>query len=105
MNLLDNANKYTHDGMIFISVKILPGKLYIRVKDNGIGFDIKKINFLYTAFNQGIETETTQGLGLGLTIVKHYVKSLNGIIRVKSKKAFGSSFLIFIPLHSVKKQP
>jgi signal transduction histidine kinase len=102
MNLLDNANKYTIRGRIIINVKIIYNILYIRVKDNGIGFNLKKLNFLYKAFNQGAEKETRQGLGLGLTIIKNYVGLLKGRLKVKSEENVGSSFLVCIPITLVK---
>lgn len=98
INLLDNANKNTISGKITISTKIMNKKLYLSVKDNGCGFDIKKLNHLFKAFNQGAEKDTKQGLGLGLTIIKNHVKTLNGNIRVKSQERSGSFFLISIPV-------
>lgn len=98
INLLDNANKNTTDGTICLTVKLLHSRLYIRVKDNGCGFDIKKLASLFQPFNQGAEKETRQGLGLGLTIIKGYVKIFNGKINVKSKPGIGSSFLICLPV-------
>ncbi len=102
VNLLDNANKYTKNGIIIINVKIFKKTLFIFVKDNGIGFNVRKLNNLFKAFNQDAEKETKQGLGLGLTIIKHYVECLKGNIRVKSKKGIGSSFFISIPIELTK---
>lgn len=97
INLIDNSIKNTNTGTIWITLKLLDSHLYINVKDNGCGFEIKKLESLYRPFNQGAEEDTKQGLGLGLTIIKSYVKIFNGKIRVKSKIGFGSSFLICIP--------
>ncbi|KOC90171.1 sensor histidine kinase [Winslowiella iniecta] len=98
INLIDNANKNTQNGTIILTVKLLNSRLYMRVQDNGCGFDIKNLASLYHPFNQGAEKETRQGLGLGLTIIKSYVKIFNGKINVKSKPGSGSSFLICIPV-------
>lgn len=98
VNLLDNANKHTYNGIITINVKVLNGGLYVLVKDTGVGFNVGILNDLFKAFNQGAERETRQGLGLGLTIIKNYVDSLKGRIRVKSVEGVGSSFFIFIPV-------
>ncbi len=99
VNLLDNANKYTKQGIVTINVKFIRKRLFILIKDNGVGFDINKINYLFKAFNQGAEKETKQGLGLGLTIIKNYVEALGGKIIVKSKMGLGSSFFVFIPIN------
>ncbi|CAO96178.1 sensor histidine kinase [Erwinia tasmaniensis] len=100
INLLDNADKNTKNGRIYLSIKITGSHLYLRVKDNGCGFDIKKLNTLYRPFNQGAEKETRQGLGLGLTIIKNFVKIFNGKIRVKSRQNMGSTFLIRVDVGS-----
>jgi K+-sensing histidine kinase KdpD len=60
--------------------------------------------FIPITFNQGVERETRQGLGLGLTIIKNYVTRMKGTLRVKSVEGKGSSFLICLPIKSVEKQ-
>ncbi|CAI2005096.1 sensor histidine kinase [Serratia proteamaculans] len=103
VNLLSNADKYTHCGQVTVNVKVYNSRLYLLVKDNGIGFNVKNIDRLYKAFNQGLERETRQGLGLGLTIIKNYVTRMKGTIRVKSGDGKGASFLIYLPIKSVEK--
>ncbi|CAI1215465.1 sensor histidine kinase [Serratia ficaria] len=103
VNLLGNADKYTHRGSVIVNVKICNDRLYLLVKDNGIGFNVKNIDKLYKAFNQGLERETRQGLGLGLTIIKNYVTRMKGAIRVKSTEGQGASFFICLPIKSVEK--
>ncbi|VVA50826.1 Autoinducer 2 sensor kinase/phosphatase LuxQ [Serratia ficaria] len=103
VNLLGNADKYTHRGSVIVNVKICNDRLYLLVKDNGIGFNVKNIDKLYKAFNQGLERETRQGLGLGLTIIKNYVTRMKGAIRVKSTEGKGASFFICLPIKSVEK--
>lgn len=104
INLLDNANKNTHSGVVIINCRISGRGLYLLVKDTGVGFNLKIIKELYKAFNQGAERETKQGLGLGLTIIKNYVEALKGSIRVKSEVGKGSSFLVFIPTELIEEQ-
>ncbi|MGF2654473.1 sensor histidine kinase [Serratia marcescens] len=101
-NLLSNADKFTHRGAITLNVKVCHGNLYLRVKDTGIGFNVKNLDRLYKAFNQGVERETRQGLGLGLTIIKNYVTTMKGTIKAKSVEGVGSSFLIRIPVKLIK---
>lgn len=103
VNLLSNADKYTHCGQVTVNVKVYNSRLHLLVKDNGIGFNVKNIDRLYKAFNQGLERETRQGLGLGLTIIKNYVTRMKGTIRVKSAEGKGASFLICLPIKSVEK--
>lgn len=104
VNLLDNANKNTHNGVVTINCKVIGSGLCVLIKDTGEGFNLKILNELYKAFNQGAESQTKQGLGLGLTIIKNYVEALKGSIRVKSEVGKGSSFFVFIPTESIEKQ-
>ncbi|HHK5889319.1 TPA: sensor histidine kinase, partial [Serratia marcescens] len=46
-NLLSNADKFTHRGAITLNVKVCHGNLYLRVKDTGIGFNVKNLDRLY----------------------------------------------------------
>ncbi|ELY1865463.1 sensor histidine kinase [Serratia marcescens] len=101
-NLLSNADKFTHRGVVALNVKLCHGNLYLRVKDTGVGFNVDNLDRLYKAFNQGVERETRQGLGLGLTIIKNYVTTMKGAIKVKSAEGVGSSFLIRIPVKLIK---
>ncbi|WP_261643008.1 sensor histidine kinase [Erwinia mallotivora] len=97
-NLTDNANKNTDNGVISVRLRLAGNYLIIRVKDNGSGFDIRKLKMLYEPFNQGVESHTKQGLGLGLTIVDRYVKALGGSIRAQSSIGKGSVFCVRIPV-------
>lgn len=101
-NLLSNADKFTHRGVVALNVKVCHGNLYLRVKDTGIGFNVDNLDRLYKAFNQGVERETRQGLGLGLTIIKNYVTTMKGTIKAKSVEGVGSSFLIRVPVKLIK---
>lgn len=103
MNTIDNANKYTCRGRVYINAKYINGALCFRVRDTGVGFNIKELKNLYKAFNQGAEKQTRQGLGLGLTIIKNYVGLLKGQMRVRSAINHGSIFFIRIPAPLVKK--
>jgi signal transduction histidine kinase len=104
VNLLDNSNKYTTQGLVTIHVKIIKNGLFIFVKDNGSGFNMNNINYFFKAFNQGAEKDTKQGLGLGLTIIKSYIESLKGKLIVKSVVGVGSSFLVYLPIELVEEK-
>ena len=80
-----------------------PGK-YVRltVSDNGPGID-KEIQ--HRIFDPFFTTKTTgKGTGLGLASVYGIVKSHEGYINVKSKKGYGTTFLIYLPAAEKKKR-
>lgn len=103
-NLLDNAIKYTKTGKIEISLtkegNFKKNYLKITVKDTGIGIAKENYEKIFRYFSQVSEgyTRTYEGMGLGLSITKHYVDILNGEISVESELEIGSVFTIKIPL-------
>ncbi len=97
-NLITNAIKYRSlDRRLRIEISTTedPGYVYLRVKDNGQGFDSEKygekIFRLYERLHHSIE-----GKGLGLYLVKSQVEALNGKIEVSSIKNEGTIFVISI---------
>ena len=72
-NLIDNAIKYSKEkGLINISLKEKSNKIEFIVQDTGIGIDKKEIDYIFQPFSQlSKEKKQSQGMGLGLTIVKN----------------------------------
>jgi signal transduction histidine kinase len=96
-NLIGNAVKYTHKGRINISVEdYQKGKVIVKVEDTGIGISSKYINNLFAPFSQEDtgQTRKYEGNGLGLALVKEYVRVNNGEIAVQSEKNKGTVFSV-----------
>lgn len=94
-NLIENAMKYRNnevDPIIEIKSKKNKNYLQVEVKDNGIGIsekDSEKVfNFLYQI------STSKSGFGMGLSICKKIVETLDGFIEVKSNMGKGTSFII-----------
>jgi|GEM_PF-1618156 len=104
INLVANALKFTENGGITVSVKVLQeeiGQFLIEftVEDTGVGIPEDKLKYIFERFRQADSTTTRQygGTGLGLSIVKQLVELQGGIISVKSKISAGSSFTVILP--------
>ena len=100
VNLIDNAVKYTKQGTITLSVrgglKEHRVKLIITVKDTGIGIrqeDLPKLFHSFERVNMN-ETQTIQGAGLGLTLVRYLLKLMGGTVRAESEYGKGSTFTV-----------
>lgn len=103
-NIIDNENKIHIHHQLKYGLEWLSHIYFLRVSDTGCGFDTKKLNLLFQPFNQGIESETRQGLGLGLSIVKSYLKAMKGSISARSKINEGSTFMVRVPMIVIKKE-
>ncbi|MEJ2614661.1 MAG: PAS domain S-box protein [Ignavibacteriaceae bacterium] len=102
-NLVNNAVKYTKNGLIEIISNTFEKEnkkiLRIYVKDNGIGIPKEKQDLIWMEFRQASEgfNRSSEGTGLGLSITKRYTELLKGKIYMESKPGEGSVFTIEIP--------
>ena len=99
LNLVSNAVKFTSEGEITVSVRLLNEddekvKIEFAVSDTGIGIAEDKIEKIFENFAQASSNTSRLygGTGLGLAIVKQLVKAQGGDIFVKSKLGKGSTF-------------
>jgi signal transduction histidine kinase len=100
-NLLSNAVKYTDiGGSVAVAVFCVDRKVYVAVKDSGIGVAADELPKLFTKFYRASNSSTTNanGTGIGLTLVKSFVEGHGGTISVSSKLAEGSTFVVELPL-------
>jgi CheY-like chemotaxis protein len=103
--LFSNALKFTHQGRIDLRVQGVrlanhQYDLKIHVKDSGIGIAEKKIEQIFSAFQQADSSTSRKygGTGLGLTISQHLANAMQGIIEVESELGTGSTFSLHVPL-------
>lgn len=98
-NLLSNAFKYTPNGH---GIKLISGidknELLIRVKDEGSGFDMHKVEHLFKRFETNNDANPSISSGIGLSLVKEMVSLLHGNIDVDSVKGSGSTFTVRLPV-------
>lgn len=98
-NLLVNAFKYTPEGEVCIRIKNQPASKSVMfvVEDTGKGIAPEQLSRIFEGYHQVRSTDTSQGVGLGLTIVKRYLELLKGHIEVQSELGKGSSFQVTLP--------
>jgi PAS domain S-box-containing protein len=101
-NLLSNAVKFTSKGSVEFGFRMEDNNIVIYVKDTGPGIPEDKREEIFNRFVM-IDSRLTrnhEGSGLGLSIVKYYVQTLEGTIKVESEEGKGSNFIVKIPLAS-----
>ncbi len=105
MNLLGNAFKFTPSyGRVDVALEIVGDdtpKLRIKVADSGPGIpdeDKEKIFEQFYQSNEKVGSQVQMGSGIGLSMVKEYVRLHDGTIRVTDNVEYGSVFIIEIPI-------
>ena len=99
-NLLSNAVKFTPDnGAVGIRALLKDDMLQVSVWDSGLGISLEDQQRIFEVFEQadGSITRKFEGAGLGLSIVKNFVRMHKGDIWVESKLGKGSTFTFAIP--------
>lgn len=99
INLISNAIKFTHNGNIYVKVKLLENldesvKVYFEVKDDGLGISKEKQEQVFEKFyqEQAKIEKSYKGTGLGLSIVKRILKVMQSSITIESDVDKGSTF-------------
>ena len=103
LNLLSNASKFTENGEIelFVTRENKSDKSWVcfSIKDTGIGIPENKFEMLFQPFTQTTVSTTRLygGTGLGLTICKHFIVLMKGVIELESTVGKGSIFTVKLP--------
>lgn len=100
-NLLDNAIKFSHaDSTIKIETSEKHGKVFVSVKDHGIGIPKDSLKLIFDRFYKTdlSRGKDKKGTGLGLSITKEIIQAHNENINVISTEGVGSEFIFSLPV-------
>ncbi|MEA5626482.1 chemotaxis protein CheB [Nostoc sp. UHCC 0251] len=104
-NLLSNAIKFTPaSGRVGIILQAVDTHAQIQVSDTGIGIQADLLPYIFDRFRQGdsSSSKTSQGLGLGLSIVRHLVELHGGTVQAQSLgERKGTTITVRLPLRSM----
>ena len=99
LNLVSNASKFTHDGLIEIVFEAEGDRARVDVRDTGVGMDAVQLGELFEAFNQVHRTRRAElgGTGLGLALSRQLARAMGGDLTVASEVGVGSTFSLHLP--------
>ena len=95
-NLIDNAIKFSgNDSSVTIEVTEKGGKVFVSVKDRGMGISKKELNKIWERFYKSdlSRGKDKKGTGLGLAIVKEAIQAHDEHINVISTEGVGTEFI------------
>lgn len=105
LEVITNALKFTAEGSISINLTLSKKSdsllvVHFEVADTGIGIPVDQQDEIFIRFHRLSPSSDGiyEGTGLGLTVVKQYVKDLEGKITIKSVAGKGTAFICSIPL-------
>ena len=107
-NLVDNAIKFTPEGRhITVQVTEKSEKIYVSVKDEGVGIPPESIKKVFDRFYKTDPSrgKDKTGTGLGLAITKEIIKAHGETINVTSKVGEGSEFIFSLPMQKEMQVP
>ncbi|MCB0647240.1 MAG: response regulator [Saprospiraceae bacterium] len=110
INLLSNAIKFTpENGIVRVELNVrneavngMDRALFaIKIKDSGIGIAKDHLPHIFDRFYQidDSHTRSTEGSGIGLSLVQELVQVMGGTIGVKSVPGKGTEFECILPIH------
>jgi signal transduction histidine kinase len=98
LNLVGNALKYSPETTeVRVTAGAREGKLHVSVADGGIGIAPEDLPHVFERFFRGRRTQKSDGLGLGLYIVRILVDAHGGRVWAESTSGEGSTFSFTLP--------
>jgi PAS domain S-box-containing protein len=99
-NLISNAVKFSRTAQppeVRISSEQARDGVRIVVADNGIGFDMKHRDRIFGLFTRLAHSDTFEGTGAGLAIVKKIAEKMDAAVLVDSRPGAGAVFTVKLP--------
>ena len=94
--LVDNAVKYTADGLITLKASSDGKNLNISVEDTGVGVPIQEAENIFGRF---VKLDSfKEGIGLGLPLSRKLAEQLGGTVKLDTSYTNGARFIVTLPL-------
>lgn len=97
-NILENAIKYSSDGMVAVNLEFSRKKVHISVADRGPGMTEDDLQNIFTPFYRVKAYNSKEGYGLGMSITQKSVQQMNGEIYARNRDGGGLRVTIELPV-------
>jgi signal transduction histidine kinase len=100
LNLMSNAFKFTFEGGIEVSLRVVERRAELRVSDTGVGLPPEEMPRIFERFHRvhNTRSRTHEGTGIGLALVQELLKLHGGDVRAESEVGRGTTFIATVPL-------
>jgi len=104
VQLISNAIQYTPEGMITLSAEYDTQKVYVHVRDTGIGIPAQDLPHVFDRFYKVDRSHSSGGTGLGLSIAQELVSQMKETLTVTSREGEGSCFTLSLTRYAIERE-
>lgn len=104
-NIINNACKYSNHQVVNLSIGASNDKVFIIVKDTGIGIPKEELEFIYNLFYRASNTKNFEGFGIGLPLTRNIIKMHHGEMHISSVENVGTTVQIVFPIAKITDNP
>ena len=100
-NLISNALKFHKAGqtpIVRVESSVARNECVITVSDNGIGFEEKYLDRIFTIFQRLHGRQAYEGTGVGLAVCRRIVERHGGKVTARSTPGEGATFIVTLPI-------
>jgi signal transduction histidine kinase len=95
--LIANAIKFGRHAPVDVSTSAEGHQAVLRIRDHGVGVDVKDHQRIFEEFGRVSPVETHGGFGLGLYIARQIARAHGGSVAVRSRAGEGATFTVRLP--------
>lgn len=97
-NIMLNACKYSGNKEVTVAIASGNARLYIIIKDQGIGIPSDELRYIYDPFFRASNTGDIKGYGIGLPLARNIIRIHNGELHVSSEVNRGTEVQLILPI-------